>query len=254
MYSFVGRRSQVVMVNSTWTLNHINSLWNIKERTAIVYPPCNTTNLHDIPISSQTREKLIISIGQFRPEKNHTLQVEAFHSLLKQHPNYRGNVKLILIGSSRNEQDNNRINKLKEKCKELKIEKEVEFSINVKYNELKEWLSKAMIGVHTMWNEHFGIGVVEFMASGVIPVAHNSAGPKEDIVIPYNKQITGYLATTADEYADHFHHILQLNLSARTNIQEVGRQSSLRFSDEIFNTKFKQFVSPVINVPTNNKN
>ena len=33
-----------------------------------------------------------------------------------------------------------------------------------------------------MWNEHFGIGVVELMASGVVAIAHDSGGPKLDIV------------------------------------------------------------------------
>ena len=35
-----------------------------------------------------------------------------------------------------------------------------------------------------MWCEHFGIGIVEFMAAGVVPVAHDSGGPKFDIVTP----------------------------------------------------------------------
>lgn len=45
-----------------------------------------------------------------------------------------------------------------------------------------------------MWNEHFGIGVVEYMASGCIPLAHDSAGPKMDIVLDdYNGQRTGVM-------------------------------------------------------------
>jgi hypothetical protein len=42
-----------------------------------------------------------------------------------------------------------------------------------------------------MWNEHFGIGVVEYMAAGLVPVAHNSAGPKLDIVTEYDGKPTG---------------------------------------------------------------
>ena len=34
-----------------------------------------------------------------------------------------------------------------------------------------------------MRDEHFGICNVEYMAAGVIPIAHDSAGPKEDIVV-----------------------------------------------------------------------
>ena len=33
-----------------------------------------------------------------------------------------------------------------------------------------------------MWNEHFGISIVEMMAAGLVVVAHNSGGPRMDIV------------------------------------------------------------------------
>jgi hypothetical protein len=42
-----------------------------------------------------------------------------------------------------------------------------------------------------MKDEHFGIGVVEFMASGLIPLVHQSAGPWLDIVVPLKGQVTG---------------------------------------------------------------
>lgn len=43
--------------------------------------------------------------------------------------------------------------------------------------------------------EHFGISVVEMLAAGLIVVAHNSAGPKLDII----KDET-FLASTKDNY------------------------------------------------------
>jgi alpha-1,2-mannosyltransferase len=43
---------------------------------------------------------------------------------------------------------------------------DVEIHVNVNYDELQAWLGKAMIGIHTMRDEHFGIGVVEFLAAG----------------------------------------------------------------------------------------
>ena len=48
--------------------------------------------------------------------------------------------------------------------------------------------------------EHFGIAVVELMSSGIITIAHNSAGPKTDIIGKADKPV-GYLADTAEEYA-----------------------------------------------------
>ncbi|CAM9002609.1 unnamed protein product [Rhodiola kirilowii] len=41
------------------------------------------------------------------------------------------------------------------------------------------------------------------MAAGAIPmVAHNSAGPRMDIVLEEDGEVTGFLAQTVEEYAD----------------------------------------------------
>ena len=40
------------------------------------------------------------------------------------------------------------------------------------------------------------------MAAGVVPLAHNSGGPKSDIVIKFDGGETGYLAATAQKYAE----------------------------------------------------
>lgn len=45
-------------------------------------------------------------------------------------------------------------------------------------------MKKSLVGLHTMWNEHFGISIVELMAAGLIAVAHDSGGPSMDIVSP----------------------------------------------------------------------
>lgn len=68
---------------------------------------------------------------------------------------------------------------------------DVEFVTNVPFAELKRRMGEAHVGLHTMWCEHFGIGVVELMAAGVIPIAHNSGGPKSDIVVPFEDAQTG---------------------------------------------------------------
>lgn len=79
----VGRTADIVMVNSTWTEQHINELWQQPMSTHCVYPPCAIENLISIPRDDADQKGLIkiLSIGQFRPEKNHPLQLRALYQL-----------------------------------------------------------------------------------------------------------------------------------------------------------------------------
>ncbi|BAT98087.1 hypothetical protein VIGAN_09170300, partial [Vigna angularis var. angularis] len=88
---------------------------------------------------------------------------------------------------------------LKKKAIELNISEQVEFHKNVTYRDLVGLLGGAVAGIHSMTDEHFGISVVEYMAAGAIPIAHNSAGPKMDIVLDEDGQQTGFLACTVEE-------------------------------------------------------
>jgi alpha-1,2-mannosyltransferase len=90
-----------------------------------------------------------------------------------------------------------------------------------------------------MWNEHFGIGIVEMMAAGLITIAHNSGGPKLDIVKPGE---TGFLATTVDDYASCIHQALTMMSSEVDIIRNKAQQSLLRFSDEVFAESFQKVI------------
>lgn len=160
MYGLVGSCSDVVMVNSSWTLNHILSLWRAGACTSVVYPPCDVQTFLDIPleVEKSTSEYSIVSVSQFRPEKDHPLQIRAFAKLLKERVGQQPSLKLILIGGCRNQQDEARVNNLKRLCEELGVSDDVMFRINIPFEELKRHLAEATIGLHTMWNEHFGIG------------------------------------------------------------------------------------------------
>ena len=160
LYGFVGRQSDLILVNSTWTRNHIVDLWKAAVKTHVVYPPCDTSEFVDLPLrESLPKPEIIVSIAQFRPEKDHTLQINSFHHFLQSiGPHYKANYKLVMIGSCRNEGDINRVENLKNICRQLEIQDYVEFRVNISFAELKAALGSATIGIHSMWNEHFGIG------------------------------------------------------------------------------------------------
>jgi alpha-1,2-mannosyltransferase len=225
-YSFMGLFVKLAICNSTWTAGHIRTLW--KTAVKVVYPPCDVQAFKKLRHKSITRH-VAVSIGQFRPEKDHELQIEAFAIMVRDHPEL-SNSKLVLIGSCRGEEDEARVAALQDKARGLGLGDRVEFKLNVKFAELLSVVETAEAGLHTMWNEHFGISVVELMAAGLITLAHNSGGPKSDIITPGEN---GFLAETAEEYADLLRHVFTA-YPELTDIRHNAKESVERFSDQEF--------------------
>lgn len=241
MYGLVGARSDIVMVNSSWTYGHIKTLWKVADKTVLVYPPCDISEFIKIDLLKHRNKsvKTILSIAQFRPEKDHKLQLKSFHEFLS-HVNAtdRSRYKLQLVGGCRDSKDAERVEELKAFAEELHISERVEFKLNVSFEELKTLMSQALIGLHTMRDEHFGIGVVELMAAGTLTLAHNSAGPRMDILTLYDGKPTGFLATDSTSYADAIKTIFNLTDTERTDICENARRSVTRFSESEFEQGF----------------
>lgn len=88
---------------------------------------------------------------------------------------------------------------LKDQAKRLGVEESVFFEINKDINEVHAIFKQAKAAIHTMKFEHFGIAICEMMAAGIITIAHNSAGPKTDIIGACDQMI-GCLASTEEDY------------------------------------------------------
>lgn len=120
----------------------------------------------------------------------------------------------------------------------LGIADAVVWRTNIPIAELRDALGSATAGLHTMWNEHFGIGVVEMMAAGVFTVAHNSGGPRSDIVVRFRGVPTGILAATAPEYADALEAVFTPGALPLRVMAGAARASVARFSDGEFQLQF----------------
>jgi alpha-1,2-mannosyltransferase len=137
-------------------------------------------------------------------------------------------VKLLIVGSCRNNEDLERVKNMQDLSKHLSLETSVEFRINISYQELLECYQSATIGLHAMWNEHFGISVVECMAAGLIMVANRSGGPLMDIVETSDGSQTGFLAVDAIEYARCIAAILYNTKEHNNRIRNAARYDSLQ--------------------------
>jgi hypothetical protein len=84
----------------------------------------------------------------------------------------------VLVGGCRNAGDAQRVGELKTLAEKLNITAHVDFEVNLPFENLLEYFAVSQFGLHTMWNEHFGICVVELMvisafASVVCPFSRN---------------------------------------------------------------------------------
>ncbi|TAQ83417.1 hypothetical protein B7494_g8259 [Chlorociboria aeruginascens] len=246
LYSWVGATIDIVMTNSNWTLDHITSLWGpwrkgLRKATPVtVWPPVAVSELErEVEVSTeseQKRENMLLYIAQFRPEKNHSLILTAFAKFKATKTAATKDAKLVLIGSVRDDSDSKRVYELRLLANELQIKDSVEFHLDASWPEILDWLRRASVGVNGMWNEHFGIGVVEYQAAGLISVVHDSGGPKRDIVTVIDGEPTGFHATTAAEFAEGFEQAL--SLQDKLTMRNRARKSAKRFTEEQFAKKW----------------
>lgn len=240
IYSSCGKCCDLAFTNSTWTHGHIMRSWKDCQMTRIVYPPCDLSPfISRISLQRDNSDLKILSLAQFRPEKNHKLQLDIAALVLKQIPR----AEFIFIGGCRGSEDESRVNDLKEYAKKIGIQESVQFKLNLPFNELLNNLQEATIGLHTMTEEHFGIGIVELMASGLITIANNSGGPRADII----KKDIGYLCSSASDYSNTILKIASMNNDERIKMSARARENVLkRFSGEIFSKQFSESVKEVI--------
>jgi len=245
-YGFCGGCADVCMVNSSWTKAHVEEIfwWRGRRRprgrgATLVYPPCDCVALSSVALEGRRGRdgtKQIISLAQFRPEKNHEVQLEAVRVLaeMRETGGDTGDFKVAFVGGCRDAGDFARVERLRSQTKALGLEDRVAFFVNVPFPELQRLLGASVAGLHSMKDEHFGISVVEYMAAGAIPIAHNSAGPRMDIVT----KETGYLVETAEECAAAMAAVLGMSESDRVAMAALGRRRAELFTQEKFQQGF----------------
>jgi alpha-1,2-mannosyltransferase len=191
LYQFNGKYSEFSHCNSTWTFDHIVKTWGNPSTKKLLYPPCATKLYAPEKVTQEKSGNVIVSFAQFRPEKDHKLQIEIFKKVKELYK--LQNLQFYIIGSVRGEEDQKLFDNLNQIVKSYNLENEIIFKKNLRTEEVKQLFSIAKVGIHTMKDEHFGISIIEMMAAGLITIAHKSAGPLKDIIGPA-KDCVGLLA------------------------------------------------------------
>lgn len=288
-YYIIGRWAiDIPLANSSWTANHLATIW--RRRVPVVFPPCPVSVEDDdekkhVPqkpdattdsapgavtkkdsrdgdddansfIDVDKDDTLIVSLGQFRPEKRHLEQVDIMDRVVKRLSSVQSSssssstsslksatpstnnapVKLLMIGGARNDTDLERAHAVQRAVSERQLQPNVAVHINAPRADLARELQRAGIGLHTMRYEHFGIGVVELMSKGVIVIAHRSGGVALDIV---RHGQNGLLADDVDGFVDAVVTVLGMTHRQRAKMRARARRHVRdRFSDERFEKGF----------------
>lgn len=196
----------------------------IKEKSGIslpiIYPPVNINSW-----KSEQKQEKVVSIGRFSPEKNQHTTL----AIAKKCPS----LPFVLIGKIDHQKY---FNKLKKLINEQNITN-VTIKTNLSHKELIKEVSTAQYFISTTIEEHFGISVVEAIAAGCIPIAHNSGGPKE--IITHDN----LLFNSESEAVNIIQNLQKKENKEKTALVAQLRKNISQFDEEHFTKKMLEYLN-----------
>lgn len=217
-------KNKVFLTNSSFSSKIIEDVYSIKCK--VLYPPVNTERF----FASSKKEDWVVSLGRFDQFKRFEVLIKAFAKVELG--------RCILIGSAYNSASNKYLMNLKRLISSLKLNPKVDLIVNSPFSAIQKILSKAKIYVHCAQFEHFGISVVEAMASGCVPVVHKSGGPYLDII---ERGRVGFAFESVKELANNINVLLQ-NHNLFRDFSQKAMQRSKFFGSARFKMEFSNLV------------
>jgi glycosyltransferase involved in cell wall biosynthesis len=156
----------LILSNSNYTAEAIRKF--VGATASVLYPPIPEAFFAN-DCDLRHKEDLVVSFARISPEKRlSTIPCVARLTNEK--------IRFLIIGTLESPSALNEILRL---AKENNVSDRVKVMTSIPLEEARQCLRKAKVFFHPTRGEHFGITIVEAMASGCIPVVHNSGGPKE---------------------------------------------------------------------------
>jgi len=207
---------------SQFTKKKIEELfYPLKNKVKVIYPPVDIKSFLN---RGNNRLKQVVSIGNFEPQKDQLSQIEIASAF--------SDLKFIITGFVSTKIRSDYYKKCDEYINNHKI-KNVELRANLSAQDIKALLQQSEYFIHTRENEHFGISTVEAIASGCIPLVHNSGGQVE--IVPYDD----LRFNSTEEAINKLENIVNTNTNSRRKELQNYIQN---FSEERFEEQLNELI------------
>lgn len=231
-------RIDKIVVNSLFTKKIIDEEYKVN--SVVVYPPVDVESFN----SDSSKDKIILSVGRFsqlKQSKNQHILVEAFSSAYEDE--FLG-WKLVLAGGSEVGGED-----YVEWLRSLSHDLPIEIIENPDFEKIRTLYSRASIfwsasgfGVDKKVNpekvEHFGITVVEAMASGAVPIVFDAGGHKE--IVDYGKN--GFLWNNKEELIKFTRKVID-DKDLFLKMKNASIKKSADFSYKVFSDRIKSLIN-----------
>jgi glycosyltransferase involved in cell wall biosynthesis len=205
----------------------------LSRNATVVYPPVNVESFSsDYP--QNQKETAVAVVASYTP-KRHLEQVPLIAKKTK-------HADFVIMGKT-DEYSVPTLKKLKTLIDALQVKDRVKLQTNVPTNDLKEMLAKTKVYLHVMPYDHFGISVVEAMASGCVPLVHRSGGPWQDILDGKQGQY-GYSYASAAEAADIIDCLVS-DENLRSTVASRALNRAKEFDKTVFMRKIVEVVEKI---------
>jgi glycosyltransferase involved in cell wall biosynthesis len=180
-------KNTLVLTNSEYTRKAISNAFNIDAK--VLYPPVDVDTFRDIALKSNQREDMILVLSRIAPDKQIENAIEVARLMRG-----RGIRKGMIIAGNLHHYDHHYYQQLKNMIADYDLSDYVSFQTNISFSKLVQLMQFAKVSFHPRIGEHFGISIVEAMASGLVPVVSNIGGQTEFVPSKYHFHTLGHAA------------------------------------------------------------